>query len=50
MEATQSFLWIVNVLQSDLQQYRPEEIASVTVFKDKEAIDILGEEGKDGVV
>ncbi|WP_316812899.1 hypothetical protein [Pedobacter heparinus] len=44
------FMDSVNVLQSDLQQYRPEEIASVTVFKDKEAIDILGEEGKDGVV
>ncbi|ACU04024.1 hypothetical protein [Pedobacter heparinus] len=31
------FMDSVNVLQSDLQQYRPEQIASVTVFKDKEA-------------
>ena len=44
------FIDSVNVLQSDLQKYNPEQIAAVTVFKDKEAINILGEEGKDGVV
>ncbi len=44
------FIDSVNVLQSDLQKYNPEQIASVTVFRDREAINILGEEGKDGVV
>jgi len=44
------FIDSLNVLQSDIQKYNPEQIASVTVFKDQEAINILGEDGKDGVV
>jgi len=44
------FIDSINVLQSELMKYDPTEIAQVTVFKDKEATDLFGDEGKDGVV
>jgi hypothetical protein len=44
------FIDSVNVDNSELQKYDPTEIAQVTVYKDKEATDLLGEDGKDGVV
>lgn len=44
------FIDSVSVLPSDIQQYDPEQIAVVTVFRGKEATDILGEDGKDGVM
>jgi len=44
------FVDSVNIDKSQLQDYKPEEIASVTVYKGKEATDILGDDGKDGVV
>lgn len=40
----------ISVDKSQLQKYDPNEIAGLTVFKGKEAVDILGEDGKDGVV
>ncbi len=44
------FIDSINILQSDLQNYDPDQIAIVTIIKDQEAKDILGEDGKDGVV
>ena len=44
------FIDSVNVDNSELMKYGPTEIAQVTVYKDKEAKDLFGEEGKDGVV
>ena len=44
------FIDSVNVDNSELQKYDPTEIAQVTVYKDKEATDLFGEDGKDGVV
>lgn len=44
------FIDSVNVDNSALQNYDPTEIAQVTVYKDKEATDLFGEDGKDGVV
>lgn len=44
------FIDSVNVEQEDLQKYDPNEISSVTVYKDKQAIDLLGDDGKDGAV
>lgn len=40
----------INVDKSEMQRYNPNEIAVVTVFKGKGAVDLLGEDGKDGVV
>jgi len=44
------FMDSVNVDKSELMKYDPSSIAIVTVLKGKEAIDIIGEDGKDGVV
>ena len=44
------FIDSVNVGQSELTKYDPTEIAQVTVYKDKEATDLFGDDGKDGVV
>ena len=44
------FIDSVSVDKSELQKYVPNVIASVTVFKDKEAINLIGNEGKDGLV
>lgn len=44
------FIDSLNVDQSELAKYDAEEIAVVTVYKDKEAIEIMGEDGKDGVI
>lgn len=44
------FIDSVNVDKDDLQKYDPNEISSVTVFKNKEAIALLGDDGKDGVI
>lgn len=44
------FMDSVNVEKSELMKYDPNEIALVTVLTSKEAIDILGEYGKDGAV
>ncbi len=40
----------VNVEKDELQKYDPENISSVTVYKDKEALELFGEDGKDGVI
>lgn len=44
------FIDSVSVSQEDLQKYDPNDISSVTVYKDKKAIDLLGDDGKDGAV
>lgn len=44
------FIDSVNVDNSALQKYDPTEIAQVSVYKDQEAKDLFGEDGKDGVV
>lgn len=44
------FIDSVSVLQEDLEKYDPNEISSVTVYKDKKAIELLGDDGKDGAV
>ncbi|MBZ4034485.1 hypothetical protein K6T82_06890 [Flavobacterium sp. 17A] len=44
------FIDSVSVQRSDLEKYAPEDISSVTVFKGKEAVELLGEDGKDGAV
>ena len=44
------FMDSVNVEKSDLMKYDPKEIASVSVLKSKEAMAILGNNGKDGAV
>ena len=44
------FIDSVSVDKSELQKYDPNEISSVTVFKDKEAINLIGNDGKDGLV
>ena len=44
------FIDSVNVDNTELTKYSPTEIAQVTVYKGKEAKDLFGEDGKDGVV
>jgi len=44
------FIDSVNVDHEGLQKYDPKEIASVNVLRGKEAMEIAGEEGKDGVI
>ena len=44
------FIDSINVEKDDLQKYDPKEISSVTVYKDKKAIELLGEDGKNGVI
>jgi len=38
------------VQQKEINKYRPTDIASVSVIKDKAAIDLIGPDGKNGVV
>lgn len=44
------FIDSTSVEKEDLQKYNPEDISSVTVYKDKSAYELLGEDGKDGVI
>jgi hypothetical protein len=44
------FIDSISVSKDDLQKYDPNQIAAVSVYKDKTAIELLGEEGKDGAV
>lgn len=44
------FMDNINVDKSDLMKYDPNEISLVTVLKSKEAMEILGDDGKDGAV
>lgn len=44
------FIDSMNVDKDELQKYDPKDIAGVTVYKKKEAIDLVGEDGKDGAV
>ncbi|OYU79346.1 MAG: hypothetical protein CFE23_14350 [Flavobacterium sp. BFFFF1] len=44
------FIDSVNVDKETLQQYDPNDISSVTVYKDKNAVELIGSEGKDGVI
>lgn len=44
------FVDSVNVTRIELQQYQPTEIAVVTVYKDTNAIKLVGEQGKYGAV
>ena len=44
------FIDSVAATQADLQKYQPTDIATVSVYKDQDAIDLVGADGKDGVV
>ncbi|HET9056091.1 MAG TPA: hypothetical protein VFN30_04510 [Chitinophagaceae bacterium] len=44
------FLDSVNVDKSEMIKYQPEQIAQVSVYKDSNAIKLIGPKGKDGVV
>jgi hypothetical protein len=44
------FIDSINVDQSEMMKYQPEQIAKVSVYKGSDAIDLVGPEGKDGVV
>lgn len=44
------FIDSVNVDQTEMMKYLPEQIASITVYKDNDAIELMGEDGKDGVI
>ncbi len=44
------FIDSIRVDGSDLQKYDPQEIASLTMYKDEEALKLFPQEGKDGVV
>lgn len=44
------FIDSVNVDPSEMQKYDPNFISSVTVYKDKEAKDLFGDDAKDGVI
>lgn len=44
------FIDSVEVAQAALQQYAPESIAALTIYKDAEATRLVGARGKDGVV
>jgi hypothetical protein len=44
------FIDSINVDKSELLNYQPEQIAKVSVYKDSNAIILVGPEGKDGVV
>ena len=44
------FIDSINVDRSELDKYKPTEIASVSVYKDSNAIKLVGPDGKDGVV
>ena len=44
------FIDSTNVDKSEMMNYQPEQIAKVSVYKDSNAIKLVGPEGKDGVV
>ena len=44
------FIDSVNVTRIEVQEYQPNDIAVVTVYKDTNAIKLVGQEGKFGVV
>lgn len=44
------FIDSLNVTRIDLQKYQPSDIALVTVYKDTNAIKLVGPQGKDGAV
>lgn len=44
------FIDSVNVTRIELQQYQPTDIVAITVYKDANAIRLLGEQGKYGAV
>lgn len=44
------FIDSVNVTRIEMQEYQPTDIAIVTVYKDTNAIKLVGEQGKFGVV
>lgn len=44
------FIDSINVTRIELQKYEPTEIALVTVYKDTNAIKLVGPQGKDGAV
>ncbi|OJY89999.1 MAG: hypothetical protein BGP13_23150 [Sphingobacteriales bacterium 40-81] len=44
------FIDSVNVTRIEMQEYQPNDIAAVTVYKDANAIKLVGEQGKFGVV
>jgi hypothetical protein len=44
------FIDSVNVTRIELQEYQPTQIAVMTIYKDTNAIKLVGQQGKDGVV
>lgn len=44
------FIDSVKVNGNELQNYDPQEIASVTIYRDEDALNLFPEDGKDGVV
>jgi hypothetical protein len=44
------FVDSINVDKSELQNYQPTDIATVSVYKDSNAIKLVGPDGKDGAV
>jgi hypothetical protein len=44
------FIDSINVDRSELNNYEATDIASVSVYKDSNAIKLIGDEGRDGVV
>jgi len=44
------FIDSTNVDKSEMMNYQPEQIAKVSVYKDSNAIKLVGPDGKDGVV
>jgi len=44
------FIDSVNVTRMEMQEYQPTDIAAVTVYKDLNAIKLIGEQGKFGAV
>jgi len=44
------FIDSLNVDHVEFKKYDPKDVSSVTVYNGKEAIELVGEQGKDGVV
>jgi len=44
------FIDSISIDKSELNKYNPKDIATVSVYKDSEAISLVGPDGKDGVV
>jgi hypothetical protein len=44
------FIDSINVDRSEIMKYQPEQFAKVSVYKDSNAINLVGPDGKDGVV